>query len=136
MVSALLPRFDELAVEVESNAELVITHGEPHPGNVIALQDRVLLVDWDTVAPAPPERDLRMVDDGSTDSFAAYSQATGRAVDHAAVTLYRLSWTLSDIAAFVALFRTDHRRNHGTEKAWRLFAGSLEHVERGTAGSL
>jgi spectinomycin phosphotransferase len=91
-----LRRFDELAVEVESNAEPVTTHGEPHPGNLIALQDRVVLVDWDTVALAPPERDLWMLDDGSTDSFARYSQATGKAVDSAAVTVYRLSWTLAD----------------------------------------
>lgn len=128
-VSDLLRRFDEIAVGVESNAEPVITHGEPHPGNLITLQGQVLLVDWDTVALAPPERDLWMLDDGSTDTFAAYSRATGRAVDDAAVTLYRLSWMLEDIAAFVALFRSDHLRNQDTEKAWRALTGTLEQAE-------
>jgi spectinomycin phosphotransferase len=117
VVSAWLRRFDELAAQVESTAELVITHGEPHPSNLITLRDRVLLVDWDTVALAPPERDLWMLDDGSTDSLAPYSQATGRTVDYAAVALYRLSWTLADIAAFVALFRSNHQRNQDTEEA-------------------
>lgn len=125
VVSDLLRRYDDLAVEVETNAEPVITHGEPHPGNLITLEGRALLVDWDTVALSPPERDLWMLDDGSPDSFAPYSQVTGRAVDRAAITRYRLSWTLADIAAFVALFRSAHQKNEDTEKAWRAFTGTL-----------
>ena len=40
----------------------VVTHGEPHPGNVLRMQAGGLrLVDWDTVRLAPPERDLWMV---------------------------------------------------------------------------
>jgi aminoglycoside phosphotransferase (APT) family kinase protein len=35
-----------------------LTHGEPHPGNVIGTDDGWLLVDWDTAAIAQPERDL------------------------------------------------------------------------------
>lgn len=134
VVSDLLRYFDELADQVEAGAEPVITHGEPHPGNLITLQDRVLLVDWDTVALAPPERDLWMLDDGSTDNFAPYSQATGKAVDYAAVTFYRLSWMLADIAAFISQFRSDHQRNQDTEKAWRAFTGSLAQAQGGAVG--
>ena len=49
-----------------ASAPWVITHGEPHAGNVMRAADGHLLVDWDTVALAPPERDLWMVagDDG------------------------------------------------------------------------
>ena len=47
--------------------ELVVTHGEPHAGNVMRRSDgRHLLVDWDTVAVAPPERDLWMHMDTAT----------------------------------------------------------------------
>jgi spectinomycin phosphotransferase len=134
VVSNLLRRFDDLAVQVDANAEPVITHGEPHPGNLITLQGRKLLVDWDTVALAPPERDLWMLDDGAPDSFAPYSQATGRAIDGATITLYRLSWTLADIAAFVALFRSAHQRNEDTEKAWRALTGTLGQANGGAAG--
>lgn len=133
-VFALLRRFDELAVAVAPNADPVVTHGEPHPGNLIALQGRVVLVDWDTVALAPPERDLWMLDEGSADSFARYSQVTGRAVDDAALTLYRLSWALADIAAFAALFRSSHERTLDTEKAWRAFTGTLEQADGGRTG--
>ena len=134
VISDLLRLFDELAVQVEANAEPVITHGEPHPGNLITLQGRMLLVDWDTVALAPPERDLWILDDGSPDSFAPSIHATGRAVDDAGVTLFRLSWTLADIAAFVALFRSEHQRNEDTEKAWRAFTGTLEQANGDDAG--
>ena len=38
-----------------------MTHGEPHAGNVMRTDEGRLLVDWDTVALAPPERDLWML---------------------------------------------------------------------------
>ncbi len=37
---------------------LVITHGEPHAANVMGSPGGLVLVDWDTVLLAPPERDL------------------------------------------------------------------------------
>ena len=37
---------------------MVITHGEPHAGNVIVTADGLVLVDWDTTLVALPERDL------------------------------------------------------------------------------
>jgi spectinomycin phosphotransferase len=122
-----LTSFDRLAHQVESaQAEPVITHGEPHPGNLILTDDGVYLVDWDTVGLAPPERDLWMLDDGSSDAFATYRAASGRAVDETAVALFRLAWTLTEIAAFIALFRSDHERDQGTERSWRVLAGSLK----------
>ena len=39
----------------------VVTHGEPHPVNVMQTDAGRVLIDWDTVAIAPPERDLWMV---------------------------------------------------------------------------
>jgi spectinomycin phosphotransferase len=118
--------FDRLAGVVETmGGEHVITHGEPHPGNLIHTDDGVLLVDWDTVGLAPPERDLWMFDDGSPNPFAPYTEASGRVVDDAAISLFRLAWTLSDIAAFTALFRSDHEGNQGAEKSLRALADSL-----------
>jgi aminoglycoside phosphotransferase (APT) family kinase protein len=40
----------------------VLTHGEPHPGNLIQVGSRWMLVDWDTTLVAPPERDLWLLD--------------------------------------------------------------------------
>ena len=67
-----------------------------------------------------------MLDDGSADALAPYTDATGRPVDHTAIKLYRLAWTLADIAAFVALFRLEHERNGGTEQMWAALTESLE----------
>lgn len=127
VVSEWLTTFDDLAARVsKAPIEPVITHGEPHPGNLIRFETELLLVDWDTVALALPERDLWMLDDGSTEGLALYTDATGRPVDYMAVKLYRLAWTLADVAAFVALFRSEHGTNQGTEKMWGALIGLLD----------
>ncbi|MGB7051725.1 MAG: aminoglycoside phosphotransferase family protein [Acidimicrobiales bacterium] len=121
-----LTAFDHLAGLVEeAGGEQVITHGEPHPGNLVRAEDGVLLVDWDTVGLAPPERDLWMFDDGSPNILAPYTETSGRLVDAAAIRLFRLAWTLSEIVAFTALFRSHHERNRDTEKSWRALTESL-----------
>ena len=118
--------FDRLAGLVESaGGQQVVTHGEPHPGNLIHTGDGVLLVDWDTVGLAPPERDLWMFDDGSPNVLAPYTEASGRMVDDTAISLFRLAWTLSDIAAFTALFRSGHSRHRGAEKSLHALTESL-----------
>ncbi len=124
--------FDHLAGLVErAGGEPVVTHGEPHPGNLIRSQGDVLLVDWDTVGLALPERDLWMLDDGSPDVLAPYTEVSGRVVDVTAISLFRLAWTLSEIAAFTALFRSVHGSDRGTEKSWRSLTDSF--VGAGTA---
>ena len=61
-------------VDEASGADLVVTHGEPHPGNLVMVEDSPVLVDWDTVGLAPPERDLWLVADGP-DDLARYGGA-------------------------------------------------------------
>ena len=125
-VSEWLSSFDDLTDVVgRSDVELVITHGEPHPGNVIRSGTDLLVIDWDTVGLAPPERDLWMFDDGSPDGLAPYVRATGRGSDAEAIELYRLTWTLADLAAFVAVLRAPHDVTADTEKAWRAFSSYL-----------
>jgi spectinomycin phosphotransferase len=63
-VAELLALADRLAANVaERRGDWVVTHGEPHPANVIRTGAGHVFVDWDTVALAPPERDLWMVVD-------------------------------------------------------------------------
>jgi len=98
-----LDTFDALAAQLSGSPFApVVTHGEPHAGNLIRRDDGFALVDWDTVALDRPERDSWMVDDGSGAAWATYEELTGRAVDRDAVRLYRLLWELSDVAAFTA----------------------------------
>jgi spectinomycin phosphotransferase len=125
-IRRLLDTFDRLADQVMAVApEPVITHGEPHPGNIMSADGRLLLVDWDTVALAPPERDLWMLGPDSDDELKFYVEASSRQVDDAAIRLYRLRWQLDDIASFVKRLRSQHRRNADTEHAWRALTNAL-----------
>jgi spectinomycin phosphotransferase len=52
----LLTSFDRLAGRLAAASGPVITHGEPHPGNVIQTGDGLRLIDWDTVGLAHRSR--------------------------------------------------------------------------------
>ena len=119
-----LDRFDGLAAQLDrAGPAVVVTHGEPHPGNLLTTAEGLRLLDWDTVALAEPERDLWMLDThpGALD---AYVEATGRPVDPAAVELWRLAWTLSDLAWLTDAFRHGGRRS--PEAHWPTFVRLLE----------
>jgi spectinomycin phosphotransferase len=106
--------------------EAVITHGEPHPGNVIHRPGGgIMLIDWDTVGLAPPERDLWMVATETGDELRRYTELTGRTVDAAVLEFYRLRWALDDISCFVRDLRAPHRRTPGTEHAWQALELSI-----------
>jgi spectinomycin phosphotransferase len=78
-----------------------------------------VLVDWDTVALAPPERDLWMlVEDAADDEATVYADATGRRVDQVALDFFRLMWDLSDLAAFTDVLRSPHRHSEDTVKTF------------------
>jgi spectinomycin phosphotransferase len=118
-VRAQVREFDRLATRVlAAERGLVVTHGEPHPGNVIRTGNGLVLIDWDTVALAPPERDLWVVTTGADEAAMRYSDATGRDIDGDALSLYRLAWDLTEIALFTKQLRSAHRRTADTEEAW------------------
>lgn len=124
-----LAEFDRLAGQVRGNPP-VVTHGEPHPGNLIRRDGRLLLVDWDTVGLAVPERDLAVVSADPAD-LDAYTRATGRRVDPAAVALYRLRWALADVAEFAVLLCGPHRRTPDTETSRRGLAWTVQSLATG-----
>lgn len=128
LVRRALEWFDTLVARVHGDgAELVVTHGEPHPGNVLRVGERRLLIDWDTVGLAPRERDLWLVRADPTE-LAQYAEATGHRISEDALALYRLRWELNDLAEFLALFRAPHERNADTDTAWEGFTGALGRV--------
>jgi Phosphotransferase enzyme family len=99
-VHAALAHVDRLAAEI-SPSGWVVTHGEPHARNVLRGGRRRAIVDWDTVALAPAERDLWFVEDG---------QAAG-------LSYFRLAWDLADLAAYLDALRRPHEENEDTVKA-------------------
>jgi spectinomycin phosphotransferase len=110
---------DRLAADVASrHGEWVVTHGEPHTGNLMRTGDSRVLVDWDTVALAPPERDLWMVVGDTAAEAALYADATGREVDDAALRFYRLLWDLKDIAEWLNVLRAPHGETEDTLKTY------------------
>jgi spectinomycin phosphotransferase len=108
--------YDDL-VEATSDARsaTVVTHGEPHPANVMLVTGTLLLIDWDTVALAVPERDLWMVAPIGDDRFGRYEAVTGHNIDAATMTLYALRWYLDDIASAVQLFASPHQLTADTQ---------------------
>jgi spectinomycin phosphotransferase len=112
----LLALADRLAVDAGTRrGDWVITHGEPHPGNVLrAPTGEQLLVDWDTVALGPAERDLWMLVDEGEDASELYTRLTGTTPDGAALDCFRLTWELKDLAEYLNVFRSPHEENDDT----------------------
>ncbi|GIJ81194.1 aminoglycoside phosphotransferase family protein [Micromonospora phaseoli] len=116
----------------------VVTHGEPHPGNVMHTSDGMRLIDWTTVQIAPPERDLWMLTaaftnmigtdalDVDDDVLAGYAEATGRTVRPAGIALYHRWWVLADVAAFTDDLRRPHGDGEDAAAALAYLTGYLE----------
>ena len=91
--------------------------------------DSHVLVDWDTVALAPPERDLWMLVGDNGKEVSRYAHATGHSLDAVAMNFFRLRWDLADIAAFSDLLRSPHDHTEDTEKAYdalRFYVGTRD----------
>jgi spectinomycin phosphotransferase len=102
----LVSAFDRLAeVTAEARAGTVMTHGEPHPANLMSEGDRVMSIDWDTAALGPPERDLALIATADGDGVERYERATGREISPEVMSLYRLRWYLDDLASAARLFK-------------------------------
>ena len=123
-----LARLDELARAAASNGTAVITHGEPHPGNIMRGGGGLLLIDWDTVGLALPERDLWLAAGDDARAVGRYAELTGRRVSGAAMDLYRLRWSLDDIALFVRDFRAPHEQNEDTALMWEAIAEEIGEI--------
>lgn len=96
---------------------LVVTHGEPHPGNVITTEAGLVLIDWDTVGLAPAERDLWMfANDGQL--LAHYAEISGRTPDPDAIALYAAAWTLGDLSVCLDDFRSPHVADEDHVHGW------------------
>jgi aminoglycoside phosphotransferase (APT) family kinase protein len=108
-IEHLLGEHDRLADQARERPDrMVLTHGEPHPGNLIETTSGWMLVDWDTALIAPPERDLWLLRGPTQSAFDAYINTAGRDVLVAMSELYRVTWELGDVASFAARFHRGH----------------------------
>ena len=122
-LAELLALADRLAVEAQKRGGgWVVTHGEPHAANVMRTSEGRLLVDWDTVALAPPERDLWMLVAPETDAADLYVRATGTQLNDAALDFFRLTWDLKDLAEYLNVLRSPHQENDDTVRQYQALA--------------
>jgi spectinomycin phosphotransferase/16S rRNA (guanine(1405)-N(7))-methyltransferase len=114
-IEEMLGEHDRRAHQARQRPDrMVLSHGEPHPGNLIETSNGWLLVDWDTALVAPPERDLWHLQGAESNTFEAYLSVAGHDVVPPVLDLYRLTWELDDIASLAARF---HRAHEDTEDA-------------------
>lgn len=137
-----LSRYDGLTDAARARpGRNVLTHGEPHPGNVMLTSAGWRLIDWDTVLIAPPERDLWHLEPGDGSALRDYAAAAGVTPLPELVELYRLSWDIKDATAYIAGFFRPHTASPDNVKSWDLLnllvrqaAGLPGRVLRPTAG--
>jgi aminoglycoside phosphotransferase (APT) family kinase protein len=123
-IEHMVGEHDRLAEEARQRPDrMVLTHGEPHPGNLIETTDGWMLVDWDTALVAPPERDLWLLRGAESSTFDAYTGVACRDVLATMLDLYRLTWELGDIASLAARFH----RAHGDTADARFEWATMEH---------
>jgi hypothetical protein len=120
-IRSLIARYRTLVAQYLSDpGPVVVTHGEIHPGNVMVTSKGWVIVDWDTVLLAPPERDLWRLAQGGGSVLRAYADATGTTPNEWLVDLYGIRWDLADIASFAAEFRKPHENTEDSRKALEL----------------
>lgn len=126
-VHRLLEHHDGLVAAAGSQVDrLVLTHGEPHPGNLIRTRAGLALIDWDTAMLAPPERDVWLLATRtSRPAGAEYAARGGRTLRPELLVRYELAWALADLADFVTLLRTAADRDADTEWSWEAFRDTV-----------
>ena len=120
-------RFDTLVgLAQERQEHWGITHGEPQAGNIVWRAERrdMVVVDWDTCAIAPRERDLWQLTPphhAALTGLRPYLAATGlpeTAVSADRLALYRLRWDLAEIAIYADQFSQEHVDSEDARVAW------------------
>jgi spectinomycin phosphotransferase len=116
VVRRALRRFALLGAAVTGSIESwVVTHGAPHPGNLMRTPDGPRLLDWSTVALAPRERDLaHALGDADGDGpWFAYLEAGGRPAPLSpdTVELFALQRHLSVLSEQAVRFSRPHRES-------------------------
>jgi spectinomycin phosphotransferase len=110
-------RYLELAeVALSQQDSWVPTHGEPHNDNQVVTAHGLRLVDWESLALAPPERD-----------YADLLTVAGDRIhpDPEMVALFTLDWRLSEIAEYARWFAAPHT---GTDDDHTALAGLYEEL--------
>lgn len=101
-VRSLLDAHDKI-VDAVPREDWVVTHGEPHRGNIFRTTQGWAVVDWETALLAPRERDLW--------DLPAHGNARLQ-------QLYRLRWDLAEVAVYISGFYNAHTGDLNDDQSW------------------
>ncbi|WP_066363895.1 phosphotransferase [Herbidospora mongoliensis] len=112
-IKRLWVRYDHLVRDaLNLRDRMVLTHGEPHPGNTMRTDDGWRLIDWDTALISHPERDLWLL--GETEGTLPWL-----------LDLYRLRRRLNDIAEEAKRFTMPHTGSEDDEFGWTILRDNV-----------
>jgi spectinomycin phosphotransferase len=113
--------------------DTVLTHGEPHPDNLLRTAAALRLLDWDTVGRAPAERDLwhvlepvPLAERGPL--LDRYARRAGRRPDPRGIAWWARRWDVDEVGLYLAWFRAPHTRSPDSEIAWQALRESLDRL--------
>ncbi len=130
-LAGLVGEYHRLAGQVAARPDrMVVTHGEPHAGNVLVTATGPVLVDWESALRSPPERDLWHLAESDESLLDRYASSTGTQVDHDALALYRMWYDLAEIGGYLRLFSAPHGLTADTEESWVNLRQFLRPAER------
>jgi spectinomycin phosphotransferase len=133
----LTAAYEVLAERIAARPErFVVTHGEPHAGNVMVTSAGLMLIDWDTALLAPPERDLWTLAEDDESLLDRYAAATGLELDQDALSFYRLWFDLAEVGQYLGQFHDPHDQSADSAEGWANLHNHLRPAERwpGLAG--
>ncbi|TKK83827.1 hypothetical protein FDA94_32470 [Herbidospora galbida] len=106
-------RYDTLVHDaLQLRDRMVLTHGEPHPGNTMRTRDGWRLIDWDTALISHPERDLWLLEE--TEGALPWL-----------LDLYRLRWRLNDVAEEARRFTLPHTGSDDDAFGWTILRDTV-----------
>ncbi len=112
-IETLWRRYDHLVRDaLNLRDRMVLTHGEPHPGNTMRTPDGWRLIDWDTALISHPERDLWLLEE--TEGALPWL-----------LDLYRLRWRLNDVAEEARRFSGDHTGTEDDAFGWTILRDTV-----------
>ncbi len=140
VLHAALRRYVLLAAAVTHNLERwVVTHGQPHTGNLVRTADGPRLLDWSTVALAPRERDLREVlgEADGEEPWYSYMESGGRPdpLSPDTLELFELEQHLSVLCESAARFSRPHEDTPDERRRFVALEGALGTLLEGWAST-
>ena len=131
---ALLDEYDALVADAD-RTRFVVTHGEPHRANTVVTPERgVVLVDWDTVLLAPPERDLWRLVGEDPQVRGRYESRTGVVLGDDLLRAHALRWDLADVALAVRDLHAPHVDDEDTRTSWAALRSVVGSTPSSTGG--